>query len=244
MDRRAFLKKAAAIGTFAVGASVLPGCSFGGRKRVSEKGANSGKMAELPLPAPDTTSDFGIDSAVNMSTIDEWLGRDDVVYRDLRMLVDPADFKAVGGDPLLSRAIAGFKVVPFPFLATLPLLPIEGIYQGDALYRTAWDERGNVASAVACYEEADWILEDLFPKDKAIFLMCGAGGYAALARALLVHLGWSEKRLYNIGGAWEYEGDYSIESVVRGGGPRGRDLYAFWRLDYAALDFSLLNRCS
>ena len=90
-------------------------------------------MAELPLPAPDTTSDFGIDSAVNMSTIDEWLGRDDVVYRDLRMLVDPADFKAVGGDPLLSRAIAGFKVVPFPFLATLPLLPIEGIYQGDAL---------------------------------------------------------------------------------------------------------------
>ena len=46
------------------------------------------------------------------------------------------------------------------------------------------------------------ILEDLFPKDKKIFLMCGGGGYAGMMKNLLISLGWNQDNIYNVGGYW------------------------------------------
>ena len=48
--------------------------------------------AALPAPEADESSQFGIDKHINMETIDDWLGRDDVAYIDVRMLFDPADY--------------------------------------------------------------------------------------------------------------------------------------------------------
>jgi hypothetical protein len=96
-------------------------------------------------------------------------GPDDVAYRDVRMLFDPADYASIGGEADLTRTIEGFKIEPFPYIATLPALPVSGAYNGDCLFTVTWDESGAIASAEANYMESMRILEELFPKDKAIF---------------------------------------------------------------------------
>ena len=43
--------------------------------------------------------------------------------------------------------------------------------------------------------------------------MCGGGGYAGMTKALLINLGWDEKKLYNIGGNWAYQGKHGYELI-------------------------------
>ena len=59
----------------------------------------------LPAPEPDESSMFGVDKNINMATLDNYLGRDDVVYRDVRMLFDPADYAAIGGNADLASTV-------------------------------------------------------------------------------------------------------------------------------------------
>ena len=73
------------------------------------------------LPKPVLTggirgSIYGIDDNINEKTIDKYLGRSDTVYRDVRMLVDGANWEAKGGDRYLSGFIKGFEVIPYAFL--------------------------------------------------------------------------------------------------------------------------------
>ena len=206
--------------------------------------ASCGSKTQKTLPAaqPDLDSQFGVDKNINIETIDEWLDRDDVVYRDMRMLFDPADYGAIGGDADLSRTIEGFKVVPFPYIASLSVLPVEGAYDGECLFSVEWDEDGTIASAKANYEESMLALEELFPKDKAIFLMCGGGGYSGMMRSLLIYLGWDEAKLYNIGANWSYNGNRSLELIVYPENADDEKIYATWRADYAYIDFSRLNK--
>ena len=196
----------------------------------------------LPTPSVNTESQFGVDKNVNISNIDEWLGRDDVVYRDVRMLFDPADYAAIGGEADLTHTIEGFKIVPFPYIATLQSLPVEGAYAGDCLYTVMWNADGTVKSAVPNYAESDMILRELFPRDKAIFLMCGGGGDAGMMKQLLLFLDWDENLLYNIGANWEYTGSRGVELVVYPEQAGGRNIYATWRADYAYLDFTRLEK--
>ena len=56
---------------------------------------------------------FGIDKNINEETIDNYLGRSDSVYRDMRMLKDPGNYEAIGGDSYLSGFVRGFEVVHF-----------------------------------------------------------------------------------------------------------------------------------
>lgn len=206
-------------------------------------GVSAMAFAEEALPAssPSADSMFGVGENINISTIDNWLGRDDVVYRDVRMLFDPADYAAIGGNADLSATITGFKIVPYPYLATLSALPVSGAYDGDTLFTLTWNEDGSIASADANYAESMMILEDLFPKDKAIFIMCGGGGYAGMTKSLLEFLGWDGSMLYNIGGNWEYEGDNALELIVYPEDANADDIYATWRADYATIDFSRLH---
>ncbi len=199
--------------------------------------------APVPLPAaePDAASQFGVDKNINMSTIDNWLGRDDVVYRDVRMLFDPADFGAIGGEANLTRTISGFKIVPYPYIATLSALPVTGAYDSDCLFLVTWGQDGTIISAKANFEESTMILEELFPKDKAIFLMCGGGGYSGMLKSLLFFLGWDPSRLYNVGGNWSYTGEHKQELIVYPEDADGDIIYATWRADYAYIDFSRLN---
>ena len=194
----------------------------------SDEAAQAG---QLPPAEPDPDSDFDVDLNVNMDTIDDYLGIPGVAYRDMRLLKDPADYSAIGGDSVLSFAIAGFKVVPYPYVGTLQELPVSGAYEGEHLFAVDWDEAGEIVSATPCYEQ-----------DGPVVLCCGGGGYAAMMKKLLVYLGWDESLLYNAGGVWDYTGYEAIELAHVD--DAGETQYFFWRADVAPLDFSLLTPVS
>jgi len=199
----------------------------------------SAELAPLPPPEPDG-GPFGVDTNINMSTIDNFLGRTDVAYIDARMLHDPADFAAIGGLASLTRTLPGFRIVPFPFLGTLDRMPVSGAYDGITLFDIVWGENRQIISYSPNFVEAEMILRDLFPKDKAIFVMCGGAGYSAHVRAMLVHMGWDASKIYNVGGNWYYEGDMAIDLTIP-----GQDYnIATWRVDYTFIDFDRLTSVS
>ena len=179
-------------------------------KKEEPKEEEKEKLKELPLPevTGGERGKLGIDKNINESNIDEYLNRSDSVYRDMRMLDDPATYEKIGGDRFLSGYIKGFEVVPLPYLIPVDGLPEEvgKTYSGKTLFDI--DEEGN---DIPNYEESMSIIEELFPKDKVIFLMCGGGGYAGMTKAFLVSLGWDETKIYNAGGFWYYDGNNKLE---------------------------------
>ena len=195
---------------------------------------------EETLPKPEISEgirgeQFGIDKNINESTIDEYLGRSDSVYRDMRMLKDPGNYEAIGGDSYLSGFVEGFEVVPYPYLTNVTGLPEEvgETYTGETLFTQ--DESGNY---VANYEESMDILETIFPKDKNIFLMCGGGGYAGMTKTMLVALGWDEDKIYNVGAYWSYNGNNKVEVKKT---INGEDYYNFSIVPYYNIDFTTLH---
>lgn len=195
---------------------------------------------EEALPKPEISEgirgeQFGIDKNINESTIDEYLGRSDSVYRDMRMLKDPGNYEAIGGDSYLSGFVEGFEVIPYPYLTNVTGLPEEvgETYTGETLFTQ--DESGNY---VANYEESMEILEAIFPKDKNIFLMCGGGGYAGMTKTMLVALGWDENKIYNVGAYWSYNGNNKVEVKKT---IDGEDYYNFSIVPYYNIDFTTLH---
>lgn len=192
-----------------------------------------------PLPKPEKTTglrgDFNIDKNINESSIDNYLNREDTVYRDVRMLKDPANYEKIGGNSYLSGFIKGFEVVSLPYLVNVNNLPdtIGKTYQGKTLF-TLKDNK-----YTPNYKESLEILEYLFPKDKNIFLMCGAGGYAGQTKEMLVSLGWDENKIYNIGGYWYYDGDNNIDVKNE---KYGKTTYDFWKVNYHEIDFTALHK--
>ena len=190
------------------------------------------------LPKPEVTEgvrgEFGIDKNINEKTIDNYLNRKDSVYRDMRMLKDPGNYEAIGGDAYLSGFVKGFEVVPYPYLVNVSGLPKEvgETYTGKTLFTEKDGEY------TANYEESMDILEYLFPKDKNIFLMCGGGGYAGMTKTMLIKLGWDENKIYNVGGYWYYEGNNNIEVKTT---KYGKISYDFWKIAYHDIDFTLLH---
>ena len=168
---------------------------------------------EEPLPAPEKMSGymgemFHIDANVNYETIDQYLNRSDTAYFDMRMLMDPADYAAIGGSSVLESTIKGFDIVPYPYLCEVRDLPEEvGVgYQGRSLF--SYDEESD--SYIANYEESYELIINIFPHDKYIILMCGGGGYASFSRELLIKLGYDSEKIYNAGGIWYYKGEHLI----------------------------------
>ena len=200
----------------------------------------AGALAEsafdvLPMPEVNPSSAFGTDLNVNMETIDDYLGLSDAAYRDMRMLVDPFDYDAIGGSSIASASIEGFTLVPYPKLAPCLNMPEElgEGYTGPTLFGI--DEAGNYRPN---YAESMDILERLFPKDQAILLMCGAGGYAGMTKSLLVGLGWDEGMIINVGGYWDYHGDRSVPVASE---DSGNGLYVFYGAPHVDFDFTHLT---
>lgn len=177
---------------------------------------------------------FGIDKNINEETIDNYLGRSDSVYRDMRMLKDPGNYEAIGGDSYLSGFVRGFEVVPLPYLVNVSGLPEEvgNTYTGTSLFT---EQNGKYT---ANYEESMTILESIFPKDKNIFLMCGGGGYAGMTKTMLVALGWDEDKIYNVGAYWSYDGENKVEVKST----YNNDVYYnFSIVPYYNIDFTTLH---
>lgn len=197
------------------------------------------KVTNLPKPelSEGLRGTFGIDKNINETTIDNYLNRSDSVYRDMRMLKDLGNYEAIGGDSYLSGFIKGFEVVPYPYIVNVTGLPEEvgKTYEGKTLF-TLKDGK-----YIANYNESLSILEYLFPKDKNIFLICGAGGYAGSTKEMLVALGWDENKIYNIGGYWYYNGNNNVE-VKRT--TNNKTYYDFYKINYHNIDFTNLTKVS
>ena len=192
------------------------------------------------LPKPEVSSgqrgELGIDKNINESNIDQYLGRSDAVYRDMRMLKDPAEYETIGGDSYLSGFVNGFEVVPLPYIVNVAGLPeaVGETFSGDTLFT-------NInGSYKANYEESMDILEALFPKDKTIFLMCGGGGYAGMMKEMLVALGWDANKIYNVGGYWYYNGSNNVE--VKRTNSAGKTVYDFYKVPYHDINLYTLTR--
>ena len=191
------------------------------------------------LPKPEVTGGergtLGIDKNINEKNIDKYLGRSDSVYRDMRMLKDPGNYEAIGGDSYLSGFIKGFEVIPYPLLTEVKGLPdvVGESYKGKTLFR---EENGKY---IANYKESIDFLEYYFPRDKYIFLICGGGGYAGMTKNLLVSLGWDSDKIYNVGGYWYYDGKYNIDVKET---KNGITKYNFWKVNYHEIDFDSLSK--
>ncbi len=189
---------------------------------------------ESKLPLPEITGGerglLGIDKNINEETIDKYLNRSDSVYRDMRMLKDPGNYEAIGGDSYLSGFIKGFEVVPYPLLTEVKGLPeaVGDSYKGNTLFKEV------DGKYIANYKESLEILEYYFPKDKNIFLICGGGGYAGMTKDLLVSLGWDANKIYNVGGYWYYNGKNNIQV-------KNNDKYDFYKVIYHNIDFKNLT---
>ena len=191
------------------------------------------------LPKPEVTGGergmLGIDKNINEETIDKYLNREDSVYRDMRMLKDPGNYEAIGGDSYLSGIVKGFEVVPYPLLTRVKGLPeaVGESYTGKTLFTQNED-----GTYTANYKESMEFLEMYFPKDKYIFLMCGGGGYAGMTKNLLVSLGWDENKIFNTGGYWYYNGEnnVAIKKTIN-----DKTTYDFWKINYHDIDFNSLT---
>jgi len=196
--------------------------------------------APAGLPKPELSEgergQLGIDKNINESTIDNYLGRSDSVYRDMRMLKDPGNYEAIGGDSNLSGFVNGFEVVPLPYLVNVTGLPsaVGDTYTGLTLFTNKNGEY------VPNYRESIEILTALFPQEKNIFLMCGGGGYAGMTKTMLVALGWDADKIYNVGGFWNYSGENTIKTVHDG--VDGKNVYDFYKVPYHNIDFSTLTK--
>lgn len=195
------------------------------------------KLSKLPLPevTGGERGILGIDKNINEATIDNYLNRPDSVYRDMRMLKDPGNYEAIGGDSYLSGFVKGFEVVPYPLITEVKGLPeaVGKSYTGKTLFTQNED-----GTYKANYIESMDLLEYFFPKDKYIFLMCGGGGYAGMTKNLLVSLGWDKNKIYDVGGYWFYEGNNNI--IVKRTVDK-KDFYDFWKVNYHDIDFKNLT---
>ena len=191
------------------------------------------------LPKPELSEgqrgELGIDKNINESTIDQYLNRSDSVYRDMRMLKDPGNYEAIGGDSYLSGFINGFEVVPLPYIVNVEGLPetVGETYTGKTLF--------TLSNGIYTpnYKESLLVLEALFPKDKVIFLMCGGGGYAGMMKNLLVALGWDANKIYNVGGYWYYDGINKVE--VKRINSDGKTVYDFYKVPYHDINLYTLT---
>jgi hypothetical protein len=254
LNRRGFVKRVAlalaAAGTTFFGV----GCVNEGSERSAPENfvqattlENPSLAAPPPLPplppaSPNPEEQFGVDLNINIENIDDYLNRDDVIYRDMRLYRDPANFGAIGGDPNLPDVLEGFKITPLPYLASLSPLPVEGRYDSSRLLEVTRDEENNILEVQENYLESMMIINDLFPKDMPIFLVCGGGGYAAEMKALLIYLGWDADKLYLIGPMWGYKGNRVVELIKYPDNPGEDNICMLWRADYAVIDFDLMHK--
>lgn len=124
-------------------------------------------------------------SAITAENLYKYLGREDVVYIDLR------DFK-----PYETQHLDGFTNVQF--FADIWDQKATG---GSQLFNQDYTPK---------YEYSVAILKGLIPQDKTVFLMCQSGARVAWMMDILELNGWDMSKIYNVGGMNQYVLDKNI----------------------------------
>ena len=152
---------------------------------------------ELPEPrACGVADDYSTDcSSIKIAeNLQDYLGRDDTVYIDLR---DYADYG--------KAHIRNFESVPY--FALIRGMGDGATEAGVQLYYGTLDE------PTARYAESEEILKALIPTDKVVFLMCQSGGRVAQCMKVLEKAGYDMSKIYNVGGMAQAEGNNKLEAV-------------------------------
>ena len=134
------------------------------------------------------------DSSVTTQNIDNYLFRDDVIYVDLRPYAEIAR----------EGHIAGFSFYPFYDLIATKEGAIDQNKnpKDNRLFKMKNEagKLGEVGNFIPTYEESEFILNDLFPKDKYIFAITISCNESVYFLNLLKQYGYDASKLYNIGG--------------------------------------------
>lgn len=192
------LKKLIAVLTLAL---VLTGCAAPAAAPVEEAKTDEQLMAEgwvknpqdqgyvllSELPAPrETAGDFSMEgSSINSENLDQYLGRSDVAYIDLRDYNDYA-----------KKHIKNFEVIPF-----FAYIWNENAHTDETMVQLYG---GPQEDPVAVYDVSDALLSTMFPKDKTLFLVCQSGGRVAMMMRILEAKGYDMDKVYNVGGMAQY----------------------------------------
>ncbi|ABR50774.1 Rhodanese domain protein [Alkaliphilus metalliredigens QYMF] len=143
---------------------------------------------ELPQSVKDECKEnvFSADcSSINVENLDQYLNRSDVVYIDLR------DY-----DDYAKKHFKNFEVIPYFAL----------MFNAEAHSdETKVQLYGGVPTdPIAAYDQSDAILNEIFPKDKTIFIMCQSGARVAWMMEILEAKGYDMSKIYNVGGLGQY----------------------------------------
>ncbi len=164
----------------------LTGCN---QNQSSDTEVNSvERVNALPQKSiPEST--LANESPLDATNIDDYLFIDGVTYIDLR-----------DANQLLNEgSIAGFVNIPF-YNVLVSYEPSDNVlFSMNRKYSEDNAVLGSKGTFKATYEESEWILNQLFPKNQPIVFMSTAGVEASYMIALLTQLGYDPSYLYNAG---------------------------------------------
>ena len=147
---------------------------------------------DVIISIPSKTESVKIqDSPITSINVDDYLFREDVFYVDTREL----------NQAMEEGTIAGFVAYPFYEL-------LANLIDGQTLFKMSkvidsnnklLIELGGVGSYLPRFEESEYLLKALFPKDKVIFITSTAGVEATYLANLLIQYGYDPLKIYNVG---------------------------------------------
>ncbi len=147
---------------------------------------------DIIISIPSKTESVKIqDSPITSINVDDYLFREDVFYVDTREL----------NQAMEEGTIAGFVAYPFYEL-------LANLVDGKTLFKMTkvmdtnnklLIELGGVGSYLPRFEESEYLLKALFPKDKMIFITSTAGVEATYLANLLIQYGYDPLKVYNVG---------------------------------------------
>lgn len=148
------------------------------------------EVLEIPIPIKNESVKI-LDSPISSVNLDDYLFRQDVFYVDTREL----------NQALEEGTVAGFVNYPFYEL-------IASLNDGETLFRMTkvldtdnklLIELGGVGSFIPRFEESEYLLKALFPKNEYIFITSTAGVEATYLANLLIQYDYDSLKIYNVG---------------------------------------------
>lgn len=146
-----------------------------------------------PLPAKNVAnSTLMSESPINVSNLDDYLFRNDTYYVDTREI----------NQWLEEGHVAGFVNIPFYQAIANVKTSTDVLYSFDRVRDTSGNVTvtlGEPGSFSENYNQSQFILNAIFPKNKNIVFLSTAGVEASYLIALLIQTGYDGNKLYNAG---------------------------------------------